>query len=205
MRTDKAGAFLDDGSAIGAALEAMILKGASLSGHERNRVFMQTRGEGGIHYADASAVSGLDGLGDGRSFAWLDMNRDGRRDIALTNANQPRVQLFRNQHTTSHRVLALRLIGAKSDAKSTPAGASNRDAIGARVEVVAGGVLRVAELRAGEGLAAQNSSELLIGLGAAPSVASIRVRWPSGRETSLKNPGLAPQGRTALTLHEPSL
>ena len=203
MRTDKAGAFFDDGSAIGAALEAMILKGASLSGHERNRVFMQTRRGGVIRYADASIISGLDAIGDGRSFAWFDMNHDGRRDVALTNANVPRVQLLRNQHVTGHRVLALRLVGAKTDAQSTPGGASNRDAIGARVEVVAGGLLRVAELRAGEGLAAQNSAELLIGLGDASEVESIRVRWPSGRETALSRPPIEPQGRTALTLTEP--
>ena len=204
MRTDKAGAFLDDGSAIGSALEAMILKGASLSGHERNRVFMQKRDSGAPRYVDISSISGLDFLGDGRSFAWLDVDHDGRRDVALTNANEPRVQLLRNQDQSNHRVLAVRLVGAKRDAVSAPGGASNRDAIGARVEVVADGLLRVAELRAGEGLAAQNSSELLIGLGDAQAIESIRVRWPSGRQTTLSSPALEPsQGRMELTLKEP--
>ena len=204
MRTDKAGAFLDDGSAIGSALEAMILKGASLSGHERNRVFMQTRSSGTLQYVDISSISGLDFLGDGRSFAWLDVDRDGRRDVALTNANEPRVQLLRNQHQSLNSVLALRLVGAKRDAVSAPGGASNRDAIGARVEVVADGLLRVAELRAGEGLAAQNSSELLIGLGDAQAIESIRVRWPSGRQTTLESPDIdGSKRRMELTLNEP--
>ena len=37
------------------------------------------------------------------------------------------------------------------------------------------------ELRAGEGLAAQNSRRLLFGVGAAAGADSVRVRWPSGR------------------------
>ena len=182
----------------------MLAQGASLSGHERNRVFWQTLSGEGLRYVDISPLSGLDAIGDGRAFAWLDYDQDGDRDVVLTNANEPRVQLFQNQIGAPHTVLAIRLVGAKSDSTSTPGGPGNRDAIGARIEVLAEGRRQRVERRAGEGLAAQNSSELLIGLGSAKTVESVSVRWPSGRETTLKGPEVTPGGRTTLTLTEPT-
>ena len=172
-------------------------KGASFSGHERNRVFLQRRVDGRVDYVDVSAVSGLDSLGDGRAFAWLDFDHDGLRDVVVTNANEPRVQLFRNQMRAPHAVMALRLVGDHRGGKP-----SNADAIGARVEVDLAGRTRVMELRAGEGLAAQNSAELLIGLGAATSVDAIRVVWPGGGRTVLKQPKVVSGGRATLVVHE---
>ena len=194
--------MLADGTRRGAGLQALIARGASLSGHERNRTFMLSRTAGVLRYVDVSPVTGLDTVADGRAFAWLDFDHDGHRDVVLTNANEPRVQLFRNQIGAPHGVLALRFVGAKTT--SEPGGASNRDAIGARVEVVVGGRARVFELRAGEGLAAQNSAELLIGLGTATSVEAIEVTWPGGRRTTVSRPQIVAGGRTALTLREGS-
>ncbi len=178
-------------------MESWLAKGASFSGNERNRVFLQRGTDESRRYHDISSISGLDSLGDGRAFAWLDFNRDGLRDVVVTNANEPRVQLFRNHMQSDNAVLALRLEGAHAAPEP-----SNRDGIGARIEVVAGGRTRTLELRAGEGLAAQNSSELLVGLGAATVVDAIRVFWPSGRRTVLDKPEIAPVGRTALILRE---
>ncbi len=203
MRTDEAGEVLEDGSRVGSALQEMMAKGASLSGHERNRVFMQVRSMGKRRYVDASILSGLDAIADGRAFAWLDFDHDGRRDIVLTNANEPRVQLFRNTTAARGPVLALRLEGAKRKSASDPSGPSNRDAVGAKIEVVMPERTSVVELRAGEGLAAQNSGELLIALGASSRVDLLRVRWPSGRTTEVAAPALSPSGRTAMLLREP--
>ena len=146
--------MLADGTRRGAGLQALIARGASLSGHERNRTFMLSRAGGALRYVDVSPVTGLDAIADGRAFAWLDFDHDGQRDVVLTNANEPRVQLFRNQSRAANGVLALRLVGGRNTSASEPGGASNRDGIGARVEVVVGGRRRVVELRAGEGLAA---------------------------------------------------
>ena len=77
---------------------------------------------------------------------------------------------------------------------------SNPDAIGARVEVDVAGRTRVMELRAGEGLAAQNSTELLIGLGSATAVEALRVLWPGGGRTVLEAPEVVPGGRSAVTM-----
>jgi hypothetical protein len=93
--------------------------GASLSGHERNRLFLN---RGGEEFLDASGVSGLDDPADGRAFATLDYDRDGWLDIALVNSNAPWVELFRNQmgcHPGAGpgRTLALRFVGGNDAAQ----------------------------------------------------------------------------------------
>lgn len=157
--------------------------GASLSGNERNHLFVSDQGRA---YADISGVSGLDDQADGRAFAILDYDRDGWPDVALVNANNPLFELFRNrvacrqaQNERGH-MIALRLVGG-NDTPSANAAWSNRDGIGAMVTLTAANRSIVREFRAGEGLAAQNSSTMLIGIGRQDVVSSVKVAWPSGK------------------------
>ena len=155
--------------------------GVSQSGKEPNRLFLSREGS---TFVDASGVSGLDHEGDGRAFAWLDVDRDGWRDVALVSANAPLLQVFRNRLGDGPvgargRQIAIRFEGANRTARPAP-GKSARDGYGARVEVNLGGVSLVREHRAGEGLAAQNSAILLVGIGARDEARSITVHWPSG-------------------------
>ena len=76
--------------------------------------------------------------------------------------------------------LALRLEG---NGKTT-----NRDAIGARVEVVVSSqpsekrqLKSIKTLRAGEGYLAQSSRWLHFGLGSTEGIEKVVVRWPDGR------------------------
>ena len=69
---------------------------------------------------------------------------------------------------------------------SGPAAKSNRDGIGARVEVFAGGKRWTAERVAGSGYLSQDDSRLHFGLGTATSIDKIVVHWPSGREQTLE-------------------
>lgn len=153
-----------------------IRRGASFSGGERNRAFYQTQaGE----YKDLSVVSGLDLVGDGRAFALADLNRDGGVDVAVVSANAPMLQVFRNQASSTNGFIAVRLEGGNlTDQPSLEWSA--RDGVGARVTVSAGTSSWVREARMGEGLAAQNSKLLVVGLGSADR-AEVEVRWPSGR------------------------
>ena len=158
----------------------------SLSGHESNHLFMNSRG---LQFTEMSPLSGLDHTGDSRAFAVLDYNRDGWLDIALVNANAPRFQLFENRmsaHKSSDqaRFVALRLIGGNRTAESG-SGYSSLDPIGARVELKLGNLSITRELAAGRGLAAQNSSTIFIGLGEYESAEAVTVHWPSGRTTEL--------------------
>jgi hypothetical protein len=67
---------------------------------------------------------------------------------------------------------------------------SNRDGIGARVEVFAGGKRQTAERVAGSGYLSQNDGRLHFGLGAATTVDKLIVHWPSGRVQTIEKPGV---------------
>ncbi|MDG2307852.1 MAG: ASPIC/UnbV domain-containing protein [Candidatus Binatia bacterium] len=155
-------------------------EGASLSGHERNHLFVN---DGRGNLVDASGVSGLDAPADGRALAWTDLDRDGWLDFVVVNANAPTLQLFRNQMGDSrpeNGVVAIRLVGGNTSAKPSEKW-SNRDGIGASLELHVGDRRLVREQRAGEGFAAQNGSTIVVGIGAAEKADGIFVRWPSGQ------------------------
>ncbi|MGK0188064.1 MAG: hypothetical protein ACI9R3_003856 [Verrucomicrobiales bacterium] len=156
----------------------------SLSGHERNKLFMNSAGKA---FGDMSGISGLDNIADGRGFALFDYNRDGRQDIALVNANAPLFNLYRNAMKDHGNVIAVRFEGSNKVGLAARA-QTNRDGYGAMViaEVTDGPTLK-REHRCGEGFAAQNSKTMLIGIGSAENVARLTVRWPSGQVYTLEN------------------
>ena len=156
----------------------------SLSGNERNKLFMNGSGKS---FSDMSGVSGLDNIGDGRGFALFDYNRDGRQDIALVNANAPLFNLYRNAMKDHGNVVAVRFEGGNKSGMAARA-QTNRDGLGAMViaEIADGPTLK-REHRCGEGFGAQNSKTMLIGIGSAESVSRLTVRWPSGQVYTLEN------------------
>lgn len=174
----------------------------SFSGHERNHLFANKRGE---QFVDVSSLSGLDNVADSRAFALWDFDRDGWQDIALVNANYPLLNVYRNQlgdRDTTERAggfLAVRLVGA-NHGSSAVSGKSTRDAFGAKVYVRSSSATVLRELRCGEGFAAQNSRTLLIGIGASNRADSVRVVWPSGLESEIENV----ESGALLTLYEDS-
>ena len=168
-------------------LRAWVQRGASFSGHERNRVFRQIQGEEGPEFEDVSLLSGADSIQDGRAFAKLDLDWDGAVDLILANSNSPRTELFRNQHRRENGgALWIDLVGSALPVPQDPP-RSNRDAVGARVVVqLESGPALQRERRAGEGFASQNTRWIHVGLGSSKAVESIEVRWPSGKTTRLE-------------------
>ncbi len=166
---------------------------SSQSGHERNHLFMnQTDHE----LKDVSLVSGLDSIADGRANAIWDFDRDGFQDIVLVNANNPLLQLFHNQMKsaapTSSNFIAVQLTGGNQTGQPTDEW-SNRDGIGAVVNVQVGDTKLVREARAGEGFASQNSKVMLVGIGD-QTEAEVSVDWPSGKRLDY---GTVPAGQLA--------
>ena len=146
--------------------------------------------EHGKQFEDLSAVSGLDRASDSRSFGMLDYDRDGWQDIVLVNANAPKLELFRNQIGERPGqvggVVALRFVGGNREAAPSTEW-SSREAYGTQVVLDVGNGRILRELRCGEGLAAQNSATMIVGIGAEQSVRRMTVRWPSGQEQILEN------------------
>ena len=183
-----------------------LLAGASFSGHERNHVFLNQGREG---YVEVSGVSGLDHPGDSRAFAVLDYDRDGWQDLAVVSANAPLFTLYRNQmgerEGATGGMVAVRFEGGNQSPDASDQW-SNRDGYGARVLLEIGGRTLLREHRAGEGLAAQNSATLRVGIGNAERANRLEVRWPSGRSydttnvsagtlvTAYENPSASPTG-----------
>ncbi len=156
------------------ALHERLDEGLSFSGNERNCVFLNPGTAGGA-FANASAVSGLDFPDDGRGVAFLDLEGDGDLDVAISNRTAPRLRLMRNELPAGGRFVALYLEG---DGAGT-----NRDAVGARVELeTTDGILR-RSVRAGEGFLSQSSRWLHFGLGDGEPTGTVTVHWPgAGRE-----------------------
>jgi hypothetical protein len=160
----------------------------SYSGYERNKLFLNT-GDGS--FEDRSALSGADNIADSRSWAALDYDGDGWTDIALVNSNAPLLNLYRNRigDDSANKSIKVKLVGgARPDDRD---GWSNRDAVGAVVEIEGNGLALRRIRQLGEGYAAQNSATLTIGIGEANAAESIKVTWPSGRTTTLQKPTLA--------------
>lgn len=158
----------------------------SYSGYERNKFYLNVSGE---TFADLSGVSGADDVADSRTWAALDYDKDGWTDIALVNANAPLLSLYRNtigEIKKSNHIKILLVGGA--DGKDSGKGLSNKDGVGAVVEVVSGDRLIKRVRKLGDGYAAQNSSTMTIGIGSEITAQSIKVRWPSGKITMSQLP-----------------
>jgi len=66
--------------------------------------------------------------------------------------------------------------------------ASNRSAIGARVELRWNDKVQVQEVSGGSGFSAQNQRRLHFGLGPSNTVDRVVIRWPSGRQQIIEHP-----------------
>jgi len=78
--------------------------------------------------------------------------------------------VLRNESPPGNHWLRVRLRGR----------AGNRDALGARVRVVTGDLVQVAEIHSGRGYQSHFGSCPHFGLGSRPRVDRIEVRWPDG-------------------------
>ncbi len=159
-----------------------VLRSHSFSGSELNSVF---HNRGGRSFSDISGVSGLDSIADSRAFVYFDYDRDGRTDIALTNTNEPQLQLFRNEIPAAGNTIHVRLIGGNQSSQPNT-GWSVRDGYGAHVLVEAGELRLRRELRCGDGFASQNSLLLPIGIGSNETARKVTVEWPSGRRSMVE-------------------
>jgi hypothetical protein len=147
------------------------------------------RNLGARRFEDVAAQTGADLKKPrvARGAAYADIDNDGDLDLAITENNGPAV-LLRNDGGNRNRWLRVKLVGAQS----------NRDGIGAKVTVTAGGQKQWNVVRSGSSYCSQSELPLTFGLGSSASVDSIEVAWPSGKLDKL---GRTPAG-TRLTITE---
>ncbi len=148
------------------------------------------RGLGNGQFQDVSEQAGkvLNVRTVARGACFADYENNGKVSAFVVNLGA-RGTLVRNVSTDTGHWLELRLKGTKS----------NRDGIGARVTIFAGGKQQMQERVASSGYLSQNDGRLHFGLGAAAVVDKMEIRWPSGREQTLE---AVPADRV-MTVEEP--
>ena len=129
-------------------------------------------------FAEVSQVSGegleIKKVSRGASFG--DYDDDGDLDIFVLNIND-RPTLLRNDGGNENNWLMVKTIGTES----------NRDGIGARIEVRSGGLTQSAEIRSGASYLSHNDLRAHFGLGQREAIDLLVVRWPSGLEERFAN------------------
>jgi len=150
-------------------------KGKSLSGYERNRIFLNSGGE---EFFEVSGLTGgADSDGDGRSVVPIDFNGDGMQDLIVRQAGGGPFLMFENRMPKANW-LEVSLAGKKS----------NTLGIGARVTAeLSGGQKIVRELFPHNTFRSQAPARVHFGLGKAAKVDRLTIRWPSGLVQELKD------------------
>jgi hypothetical protein len=109
-----------------------------------------------------------------RGAAAADFFNSGREDL-LVSVLDGLPLLLRNKTAKPGHWLRIKTVGTRS----------NRDGFGARVEVKAGGLTQMSEVRANSSFESASDPRLHFGLGAATRVDSITIHWPSGKVETL--------------------
>jgi hypothetical protein len=112
----------------------------------------------------------------GRGQAVGDIDNDGDLDILITNNGQP-PELLRNDGDNRGASLLFHLVGQKS----------NRDGVGARLNLTVGAKRQIREVKAGSSYLGQNDLRMHFGLGQAARAEKVEIRWPSGTIDVLEN------------------
>jgi hypothetical protein len=110
-------------------------------------------------YADKNGVSG----------SFSDYDQDGDMDLFMTYRHSEN-RLLRNDLANGNHWIEVDLDGVES----------NRDGVGARITVTAGGRAQIRDVLTGTGYWSQDSKVQHFGLGPETEVSEIEVRWPSG-------------------------
>ncbi|MGD0049882.1 MAG: CRTAC1 family protein [Bryobacteraceae bacterium] len=111
-----------------------------------------------------------------RGSAIGDLNGDGRLDVVVTALSAP-AEIWLNDSPGGRHWIEFQLQGTTS----------NRDGIGARIKVTAGGTLQYNHVSFAAGYASSSACPTHFGLGPYKSADLVEIRWPSGIVQELRN------------------
>jgi hypothetical protein len=148
-------------------------------GYAQPPMLFLNNGEGSFRDVAAELAGGFAQPKVARGLALADFDRDGDLDLLLSTNNGP-AYLYRNDQLAGNRSIRFRLVGTKS----------NRDAIGATVRIISGGLPQSRMVKSGSSYLSQSEFLLTFGIAKRDRVESVVIAWPSGQTEDYKN--LAP-------------
>ena len=138
---------------------------------EQRRLLFRNLANGRFEDVSARGGAAFQVAEVGRGAAFGDIDNDGDQDVVVGNDSGP-TRLLLNVSGNKNHWLGLRLKGQREQ----------RDMLGARVEIIRGGVpALVRRARSDGSYASANDPRVLIGLGSSPEAPRLRVRWPDGQ------------------------
>ncbi len=145
--------------------------------NEPNSVFRNPGRAGGKWTAlTEEAGFGARPRGRHRGSAFGDLNHDGRLDLVVTALSAP-AEVWMNDSAARNHWLELQLRGTKS----------NRDGIGARIQVITRAGSQFNHVTTAVGYASSSAGPVHFGLGADSTAERIEIHWPSGIVQELRN------------------
>jgi hypothetical protein len=142
---------------------------------QRNTLF-HNDGKGKFVETTKQAGNGLEKPYVGRGVAFADFDNHGFIEMVVGNNGDPPL-LLHNSGGNGNHFLNFKLVGVKS----------NRDAMGARVRVVAGGISQIREIAGGGSYLSQSDLRAHFGLGKTTRAETVEVQWPSGQRQVFRN------------------
>ena len=161
---------------IGDAANWPAMRGRSLSGYQRKRVWLN---DGVGRFTEVAQVVGATDTYDGRAVALADLGNRGALDVIVANQKGP-LLVYRNSADAARHWIQFELQGTRS----------NRSALGARVELQWNGRRQLQQVSAASGFSAQNQRRLHFGLGDSTAIDRVTIRWPSGRTQTIEAPAV---------------
>ena len=137
--------------------------------YRQQRLVYRNQGDGSFRNASSQAGDAIAAKAAGRGVAFEDLDGDGDLDIIAVNLNDT-PSLLINESTSENGWLILELEGESS----------NRSAIGARIQVAAGGRIQTDEVRSASSYYSSNGLRVHFGLGKESRAEWIEIQWPSG-------------------------
>jgi len=159
---------LDLGIVNGDVIDNVALFRDSTS-YEQRKLLLQNDGKGKFRDVAPASGPGFAVKKAGRSLSAADFDNDGDLDLLIGNVGQP-AELLRNDGGNAANSLLIRTVGTKS----------NRDGIGARLKMTAGGRIFLRDVKAGSSYLSQSDLRVHFGLGSAARAESLEVHWPGG-------------------------
>jgi enediyne biosynthesis protein E4 len=135
--------------------------------NDHNGRFTNVSGESGDGFKHPLASRGV---------AFADFDNDGNVDIVVANSGDPPL-LLHNGGCAGRHFITFRLVGKRS----------NRDAMGAKVRILAGAVRQILEVKGAGSYLSQSDLRAHFGLDSAERVESVEVTWPSGLSSTYRN------------------